>query len=91
VEYLREIKEQFETSQQLLQREQQRCALLQQKDLTLQERITYLEKSEERVKAQFELLANRIFSEKCLELQQQSKQSIETVLQPLKQQLDGFK
>ncbi|GDY27436.1 DNA recombination protein RmuC [Agarivorans sp. Toyoura001] len=91
VEYLREIKEQFETSQQLLQREQQRCALLQQKDLTLQERITYLEKSEERVKAQFELLANRIFSEKGLELQQQSKQSIETVLQPLKQQLDGFK
>ncbi|UPW20457.1 DNA recombination protein RmuC [Agarivorans sp. TSD2052] len=91
LENLTTVKEQFDTSQQLLQREQQRCALLQQKDLTLQERITYLEKSEERVNAQFELLANRIFSEKGVELQQQSKLSIESVLQPLKQQLDGFK
>jgi DNA recombination protein RmuC len=91
LQHLREVQQQFDTSQQLLQREQQRCALLQQKDLTLQERITYLEQSEERVNKQFELLANRIFKEKGLELQQQSKQSIESVLQPLQQQLDGFK
>ncbi|MPW31092.1 DNA recombination protein RmuC [Agarivorans sp. B2Z047] len=91
LQHLRELKEELVTCQQLLQREQQRCALLQQKDIALQERISYLEKSEERVNNQFELLANRIFSEKGLELQQQSKQSIESVLQPLKQQLDGFK
>ncbi|WP_240352517.1 DNA recombination protein RmuC [Agarivorans sp. Alg241-V36] len=91
LQHLREVQQQFDTSQQLLQREQQRCALLQQKDLSLQERITYLEQSEERVNKQFELLANRIFKEKGQELQQQSKQSIESVLQPLQQQLDGFK
>ncbi|WP_220717982.1 DNA recombination protein RmuC [Agarivorans litoreus] len=91
LQHLQELKQDLDTCQQLLQREQQRCALLQQKDITLQERISYLEKSEERVNKQFELLANRIFSEKGLELQQQSKQSIESVLQPLKQQLDGFK
>lgn len=91
LQHLRELKQDLDTCQQLLQREQQRCALLQQKDIALQERISYLEKSEERVNNQFELLANRIFSEKGLELQQQSKQSIESVLQPLKQQLDGFK
>ncbi|MEE1672344.1 DNA recombination protein RmuC [Agarivorans aestuarii] len=91
LQHLREVQQHFDTSQQLLQREQQRCALLQQKDLTLQERITYLEQSEERVNKQFELLANRIFKEKGQELQQQSKQSIESVLQPLQQQLDGFK
>ncbi|WP_432463208.1 DNA recombination protein RmuC [Agarivorans sp. QJM3NY_33] len=89
--HLRELSEQFQANQQLLQREQQRCALLQQKDLNLQDRIRYLEQSEARVSAQFELLANKIFSEKGQELQQQSKQSIEAVLQPLKQQLDGFK
>ncbi|GAD03487.1 DNA recombination protein RmuC [Agarivorans albus] len=91
LQHLRELKQDLDTCQQLLQREQQRCALLQQKDIALQERISYLEKSEERVNNQFELLANRIFAEKGLELQQQSKQSIESVLQPLKQQLDGFK
>ncbi|WP_221077087.1 DNA recombination protein RmuC [Agarivorans aestuarii] len=91
LQHLRELKQDLDSCQQLLQREQQRCALLQQKDIALQERISYLEKSEERVNNQFELLANRIFSEKGLELQQQSKQSIESVLQPLKQQLDGFK
>ncbi|WP_406608638.1 DNA recombination protein RmuC [Agarivorans sp. JK6] len=91
LQHLRELKEELVICQQLLQREQQRCALLQQKDIALQERISYLEKSEERVNNQFELLANRIFSEKGLELQQQSKQSIESVLLPLKQQLDGFK
>ncbi|GGA92412.1 DNA recombination protein RmuC [Agarivorans gilvus] len=89
--HLQGVQQQFEEAQKLLQREQQRCALLQQKDLTLQDRINYLEQSEQRVNQQFELLANRIFAEKGEQLQQQSKQSIEAVLQPLKQQLDGFK
>ncbi len=89
--HLQGIQQQFDEAQKLLQREQQRCALLQQKDITLQERISYLEQSEQRVNQQFELLTNRIFTEKGEQLQQQSKQSIEAVLQPLKQQLDGFK
>ncbi len=56
-----------------------------------QEKITLLEQAEERLKQQFEQLANQVFEEKNAKVDQQNRQSLEAILTPLREQLDGFK
>jgi DNA recombination protein RmuC len=55
------------------------------------ERQTILEQSEQRLTTQFENLANRVFEQSGKKIEQQNKQSLEFLLSPLKQQLEGFK
>ncbi len=55
------------------------------------ERQRLLEQSEHRLTTQFENLANRIFEHNNEKLEQQNKQSLEHLLYPLKEQLEGFK
>ena len=55
------------------------------------EKQTVLEQSEQRLTTQFENLANRIFEHSGKRIEQQNKQSLEFLLSPLKQQLEGFK
>ncbi len=50
-----------------------------------------LESAETRLKQQFEQLAQQVFEEKSAKVDQQNKQSLEGLLSPLKQQLEGFK
>ncbi|MDC0611187.1 DNA recombination protein RmuC [Vibrio sp.] len=55
------------------------------------EKIQFLEDSENRLKQQFESLANQLFDLKAAKVDQQNKQSLETILNPLRDQLDGFR
>lgn len=55
------------------------------------EKQALLVASEERLKQEFERLAQQIFEQKSERLQQASKQSLEHTLAPFKQQLDAFK
>ncbi|WP_434925883.1 DNA recombination protein RmuC [Shewanella sp. HL-SH8] len=57
----------------------------------LEDKINLLEVAEERLKVQFENLANRIFEQKSESFKQQNVTQIDGVLGPLKQQLDGFR
>ena len=56
-----------------------------------EEKQRLLEASEERMKKEFERLAQQIFEQKSERLQQSSKQSLEITLAPFKQQLEAFK
>ncbi len=55
------------------------------------EKIALLENAESRLQAQFERLAHQIFENKASSVDVQNRQSLETLLSPLKSQLDGFK
>jgi DNA recombination protein RmuC len=55
------------------------------------EKLVLLEQAEARLKQQFELLANQLFEAKTARVDQQNRQSLEGLLSPLKEQLEGFK
>lgn len=55
------------------------------------EKIKLLENAEERLRIQFESLANRLFEQKTRTVDEQNKMSLEMLLSPLKEQLEGFK
>ncbi|WP_428466100.1 DNA recombination protein RmuC [Photobacterium minamisatsumaniensis] len=55
------------------------------------EKIALLENAEERLRVQFESLANRLFEQKTRTVDEQNRLSMETLLSPLKAQLEGFK
>lgn len=56
-----------------------------------QEKLQLLERAEERLKQQFEQLANQVFEAKTAKVDQQNRQSLDGLLSPLREQLDGFK
>lgn len=82
---LREQKSQLQTEL----REQQ--ARHQQQTLASQEKLQLLENAEQRLTQQFEHLANQLFEVKTAKVDQQNKQSLEGLLNPLKDQIEGFK
>ncbi|HCG6558286.1 DNA recombination protein RmuC [Vibrio parahaemolyticus] len=82
---MREQKSRLET--QL--REQQ--ARHEQMNQANAEKLEILEQAEMRLKQQFEHLANRLFEEKTAKVDLQNRQSLEGLLSPLKEQLEGFK
>lgn len=56
-----------------------------------QEKITLLENAENRLQQQFESLANRLFEQKSRSVDAQNKLSLDGLLSPLKEQLEGFR
>lgn len=56
-----------------------------------EDKLEAMNASEQRLQTQFENLANRIFEEKQQRYTQQTKNNIEAVLAPFKNELDGFK
>ncbi|HHC6513994.1 TPA: DNA recombination protein RmuC [Vibrio parahaemolyticus] len=82
---MREQKSRLET--QL--REQQ--ARYEQMNQANAEKLQILEQAEVRLKQQFEHLANQLFEEKTAKVDLQNRQSLEGLLSPLKEQLEGFK
>ncbi|HIF9459009.1 TPA: DNA recombination protein RmuC [Photobacterium damselae] len=56
-----------------------------------EEKIRLLENAEERLRIQFESLANRLFEQKSRSVDEQNRISLEGLLMPLKEQLEGFK
>lgn len=59
--------------------------------LASQDKLALLETAEERLKQQFELLADRLFESKTAKVDQQNRQSLDGILTPLREQLEGFK
>ncbi|MBR9729230.1 DNA recombination protein RmuC [Shewanella intestini] len=57
----------------------------------LHDKVALLESAEQRLKEQFENLANRIFEERTENFKKQNVDQMDGVLGPLKQQLDGFR
>jgi DNA recombination protein RmuC len=55
------------------------------------EKTALLQESESRLKSEFENLSNRIFEERGRALGQENRERLETLLQPLRQQLDSFR
>lgn len=55
------------------------------------EKAAFVQESEVRLKNEFENLSNRIFEERGRSLGQESRERLETLLLPLRQQLDGFR
>ncbi|MCG6449375.1 DNA recombination protein RmuC [Vibrio parahaemolyticus] len=82
---MREQKSRLET--QL--REQQ--ARHEQMNQANADKLQILEQAEVRLKQQFEHLANQLFEEKTAKVDLQNRQSLEGLLSPLKEQLEGFK
>ncbi len=70
-------------------REQQ--ARHQEESKANQEKLQLLEQADRRLKQQFEQLANKLFEAKTAKVDQQNRQSLEGLLTPLKEQLEGFK
>jgi DNA recombination protein RmuC len=57
----------------------------------MEDKIQVLETAEARLTVQFENLANRIFEERSENFKQQNVSQMDSVLGPLKQQLEGFR
>ncbi|WP_413113022.1 DNA recombination protein RmuC [Thaumasiovibrio sp. DFM-14] len=57
----------------------------------MQEKLHLLENAEQRMREQFEALANQLFEQKSRSVDEQNKLSLEGLLGPLKSQLEGFR
>ncbi|GAL22640.1 DNA recombination protein RmuC [Vibrio maritimus] len=85
---LEQVKQQRAQSEAQL-REQ--LATYQQQQRSDQEKLELLQQSELRLKEQFERLAHQVFEAKTAKVDAQNRQSLEGILSPLKEQLEGFK
>ncbi|UDG81795.1 DNA recombination protein RmuC [Candidatus Profftia lariciata] len=63
---------------------------LEKNQLDIKEEHSFLINSEQRLNTQFENLANRIFENTGKKVEEQNKQSLNNLLRPLREQLDGF-
>ncbi|GGO72593.1 DNA recombination protein RmuC [Bowmanella pacifica] len=66
-------------------------ARFEQEQKAMAEKLAMLQEAETRLKEQFENLANKIFEQKTQNFSQASKQSLDSLLTPLKDQIEGFK
>ncbi|WP_315708711.1 DNA recombination protein RmuC [Brenneria uluponensis] len=64
---------------------------LEETRLAAEEKQRLLTNSEQRLSTQFENLANRIFEHSGRKVDQQNQQSLDRLLTPLREQLDGFR
>jgi len=64
---------------------------LEESRLAAEEKQRLLVNSEQRLNAQFENLANRIFENSGRRVDEQNRQSLHSLLTPLREQLDGFR
>ena len=67
------------------------AARFEQEQLASQEKLELLETAEKRLQEQFENTANKIFEQKQEKFTQSSKAGLDTILSPLKEQIEGFK
>ncbi|WP_117235589.1 DNA recombination protein RmuC [Vibrio maerlii] len=90
-QYAHDLNDNKRQNAQLETELREQIARYQQADKANQEKLTLLEQAEERLKQQFEQLANQLFEVKTAKVDEQNKQSLEGLLNPLRDQLEGFK
>jgi DNA recombination protein RmuC len=88
-------RQQYQQSQQLVAdlRTQlgSQAARFEQEQVASQDKLALLESAEIRLQQQFENLANRIFEQKNENFRVSSKAGLDALLNPLKDQIEGFK
>ncbi len=67
------------------------AARFEQEQIASQDKLQLLEAAEKRLQQQFENLANKIFEQKHEKFSQSSKAGLDSILSPLKEQIEGFK
>jgi DNA recombination protein RmuC len=67
------------------------AARFEQEQIASQDKLQLLEAAEKRLQEQFENLANKIFEQKHEKFSQSSKAGLDSILLPLKEQIEGFK
>ncbi|MCK6265559.1 DNA recombination protein RmuC [Vibrio sp. ZSDE26] len=90
-QYAHELTEVREAKGQLEAQLREQEARHEQQSIASAEKLQLLEQAEERLKQQFEHLANQLFEAKTAKVDEQNKQSLNGLLSPLKEQLEGFK
>jgi len=75
-----------------LEREQARLeTILEEERRSTEEKVSLLDASREKLKLEFENLAHRIFEDKTQKLTEKSKETLSTLLTPLREQLSHFR
>ncbi|KJY84408.1 DNA recombination protein RmuC [Vibrio galatheae] len=90
-QYAQDLNQAREQKSQLEAQLREQEARHEQQNKANQEKLQLLEQAEERLKQQFEQLANQLFEAKTAKVDQQNRQSLDILLSPLKEQLEGFK
>ncbi len=90
-----ELKEEFKTLQQISLKDKEqishlKTALNEQKN-AMEDKITALNRSEQRLKLEFENLANKIFNQNSERFNMESKESLNLILNPMQTKLNEFK
>jgi DNA recombination protein RmuC len=67
------------------------AARFEQEQIASQDKLILLEAAEKRLQEQFENIANKIFEQKQETFNQSSKAGLDSILSPLKEQIEGFK
>lgn len=62
-----------------------------EKEQSLQAQVAKLESAEKRLTTEFENVANRIFAQKQQQFGEQSRQDLDALLKPFREQIDGFR
>lgn len=75
----------------LTARHQSQAASFEQAQKASEEKLQLMASAEERLQTQFENLANKIFSEKSESFSKMNKSGLDALLNPLKEQIEGFK
>ncbi|MEZ8195436.1 MULTISPECIES: DNA recombination protein RmuC [Vibrio] len=90
-QYVDELNQVKELKSQLEAQLREQDARHAQENVSNREKLQLLENAEARLKTEFEHLASQMFDAKTAKVDQQNKQSLEGLLSPLKDQLEGFK
>ncbi|RBW66178.1 DNA recombination protein RmuC [Vibrionales bacterium C3R12] len=90
-QYADELNQVKELKSQLEAQLREQDARHAQENVSNREKLQLLENAEARLKTEFEHLASQMFDAKTAKVDQQNKQSLEGLLSPLKDQLEGFK
>ena len=67
------------------------AARFEQEQIASKDKLQLLETAEKRLQEQFENVANKIFEQKQEKFSQSSKAGLDSILSPLKDQIEGFK
>ncbi|MCG9598955.1 DNA recombination protein RmuC [Vibrio sp. Isolate25] len=90
-QYAKELNHSRDQKAQLEAQLREQEARHEEENKANRDKLQLLEQAETRLKQQFEHLANQLFEVKTAKVDQQNRQSLEGLLTPLKEQLEGFK
>jgi DNA recombination protein RmuC len=89
--WLQQYQQSKDVANELRTQLEAQSARFEQEQIASQDKLQLLESAEKRLQEQFENLANKIFEQKHEKFNQASKAGLDSLLSPLKEQIEGFK